>query len=105
MIKKTKFYVGMTLIVQAATLLVTFIAMCVSKKSKWAVLAVAVLSAGAGIFITTRLLRELTDEPDIMSALNDLYINDDLDRVNKRRTGSVRTSDIDGDVDDSEDGD
>lgn len=84
MLKKTKFYLGITLIVQSITLFITFLAMCISKKSKGSMFFVSILSGVIGLFLAVDQLKKATDAADLMTALNDLYLSDELDNISKK---------------------
>ena len=57
MLKRTKFFIGISLIVQSLTFLVTFIVLAAKKKSLWKTfLAVGLAGGTAGVLLTVSAL-------------------------------------------------
>ena len=78
MLKKTKFFVGLSLLVQSLTFLIIFIILWAKKKSLWQTFLVIGLAGGvSGVLLTYQALKEDKRFKAMMKAVDTLCDYDD----------------------------
>ena len=80
MLKRTRFFIGISLIVQSITFLVTFAVLAVKKKSLWKTfLAVGAAGGIAGVWLTVSALKQDKKFRRVLDAMDDLCAPDDVE--------------------------
>ena len=78
MLKKTKFFVGITLLVQSVTFLTIFVILWAKQKSLWRTFLIIGLAGGvAGTLLTYRAVKEDKQFKAMMAAVDNLCDYDD----------------------------
>jgi len=81
MLKKTRFYIGLTLIVQSVTFIVLAIILFVKQRKNFASIMLGVGAVGgiAGAYMIFRQLRRVIEDERILEAMDELLGEEDLD--------------------------